>query len=88
MRNYIYNSNDWPDDTERPAFLSVDQKTLNWQCKKWGIESKPGTQPQTLQAILHAPDGTPMVFFICHLDMPMNVTIHDGEVNAIIHDQI
>ena len=88
MSKYIYDPNDWPDDTEYPVFKDCTTEQFNYQCKKWNIEPKPGIQPQTLQAVLHAPDGTPMVFFICHLDAPINVAIHDGEVGAIIHDQI
>lgn len=75
------------DVNEQPIFKHCTPEQFNYQCKKWNIESTPGVQPQTLQAVLHAPDGTPMVFFICHLDA-VNVTIHDGEVGAIIHDQI
>ena len=71
--------------TEKPIFKDCTTDQFNYQCKKWNIEPAPGVQPQTLQAVLHAPDSTPMVFFICHLDA-INVTIHDGEVNAIIHD--
>ena len=73
---------------ETPLFVICTWFEFYFQCSKWEICPKKGVQPRTLQAVLRAPDNTPMVFFIYHLDTPMNVTIHDGEVNAIIHDKI
>ena len=34
------------------------------------------------------PNGHTWLIIWCESIPPMNVTIHDGEVNAIIHDQI
>jgi len=76
--------------TDTPAFATIPADQFEFVCKKFGLSPTDGVQPATKQAVICSPDGTAAVFFICHVEAvpAVNVTVIDGEVGAVVHDQI
>jgi len=76
--------------TDTPAFATIPPDQFQFVCRKFGLTPTDGVHPATKQAVICSPDGTAAVFFICHVEAvpTVNITVIDGEVNAIVHDKI